>query len=173
MKLKLIIKSKLITVIRFLSAFTLCALLLAANSGCMKKDCSPKPVAAEADAMVAYANSIGMTPVAHSSGIYYEILEAGTGTTPTASDYIAITYVGKLLNGDIFDQMSTPNNTAGNQHWPLSGLIEGWKIGIPLIKEGGKIRLLIPSALAYGCDGRGSIPGNAPLFFEVSLVDVR
>lgn len=157
---------------RFLSALTLCALLLTVNSGC-RKDCSPKPVSAEADAMIAYANSIGMTAVAHSSGIYYEILDPGVGATPASSAYIAITYVGKLLNGDVFDQMSTPNNTAENPHWPLSGLIEGWKIGIPLLKEGGKIRLLIPSALAYGCEGRGAIPGNSPLFFEVSLVDIR
>lgn len=158
--------------IRILSAFAICALLFTVNSAC-NKDCSPKPVSAEADAMTAYAQSIGMTPTSHASGIFYEILEPGTGGTPSISSQIAITYIGKLLNGEVFDQMSTPNNTAANPHWPLSGLIEGWKIGIPLIKAGGKIRLLIPSALAYGCEGRGSIPGNSPLFFEVSLVDIR
>jgi FKBP-type peptidyl-prolyl cis-trans isomerase FkpA len=86
---------------------------------------------------------------------------------------IAITYVGKFLSGEVFDQRSTPNNTPQNPHWPLSGLIEGWIIGIPLIKEGGSIRLLVPSALAYGCEGRSVIPGNTPLFFEVTLVDVQ
>ncbi|MGC8000340.1 FKBP-type peptidyl-prolyl cis-trans isomerase, partial [Salmonella enterica] len=64
-------------------------------------------------------------------------------------------------------------NTPQNPHWPLNGLIEGWVIGIPLIKEGGSIRLLVPSALAYGCEGRSVIPGNTPLFFEVTLVDVQ
>lgn len=120
-----------------------------------------------------YAAQIGMTPTTHSSGMLYEILNPGTGTTATVDSYIAITYVGKYLNGEVFDQQSSPNNTAGNPHWPLSSLIEGWKIGIPMIKEGGSIRLLIPSALAYGCEGRSIIPGNTPLFFEISLVDVQ
>lgn len=157
---------------RFLTLFVLCTTVFTLHTGC-NKECKPKPVAAEADAMLAYANQIGMVPMQHNSGIYYEILDAGSGATATVNSNIAITYVGKFLNGEIFDQRSTPNNTPQNPHWPLSGLIEGWKIGIPLIKEGGSIRLLIPSALAYGCAGRSVIPGNTPLFFEVTLVDVQ
>ena len=157
---------------RFLTLFILCAFVFTIHTGC-NKECKPKPPSAEAEAMLAYANQIGMVADQHSSGIFYEILSQGSGAVPTANSNIAITYVGKFLNGEIFDQQSTPNNTPQNPHWPLSGLIEGWIIGIPLISEGGSIRLLIPSALAYGCEGRAVIPGNTPLFFEVTLVDVQ
>lgn len=119
---------------------------------------------------MAYAASNGLTDVqSHSSGLYYQIVNPGSGASATADSYIKITYVGKFLDGEIFDQQSSANTTA----WPLAGLIEGWRIGIPLIKEGGHIRLLVPSALAYGCEGRGVISGNTPLFFDVQLVDVE
>jgi FKBP-type peptidyl-prolyl cis-trans isomerase FkpA len=45
-------------------------------------------------------------------------------------------------------------------------------LGLPLIKKGGVIRLIIPSSLAYGCNAAGSIPGDSVLYFEVELVDV-
>jgi FKBP-type peptidyl-prolyl cis-trans isomerase len=53
-------------------------------------------------------------------------------------------------------------------------VIDGWKIGLPLIKKGGRIKLIIPSALAYSCTGAGtSIPPNTPLYFDVTLNDVK
>jgi len=67
------------------------------------------------------------------------------------------------------DQLSDPTRSG----WTLSSLIEGWKIGIPLIKKGGRIKLIIPSALAYGCTGYASIPPNTPLYFDVTLTDVQ
>lgn len=158
--------------IRKFSAITLAAFALLMISSC-SKDCKPKSVQSEANAMKAYAQSIGMVAQEHSSGIFYEILDPGTGNFPTINSSVAITYVGRLLNGEIFDRMDTPNNTAERPHWPLYSLIEGWQIGLPLIKPGGAIRLLIPSALAYGCEVRGEIPGNSPLFFEITLHDIR
>ena len=155
--------------IRILSTLALCSILWMGVSSC-NKECKPKPVSAEADALMAYAASNGLTDVqSHSSGLYYQIVNPGSGASATADSYIKITYVGKFLDGEIFDQQSSANTTP----WPLAGLIEGWRIGIPLIKEGGHIRLLVPSALAYGCEGRGVISGNTPLFFDVQLVDVE
>jgi FKBP-type peptidyl-prolyl cis-trans isomerase FkpA len=119
--------------------------------------------------MLAYASANGMTMTAHSSGLYYEILNLGSGPTVTTSSKIKITYTGLLLDGTEFDRMDTPNTNP----WLLAGLIEGWQIGIPLIQKGGRIRLLIPSALAYGCRDYGPIPGNSPLFFDVALVDTQ
>ena len=72
-----------------------------------------------------------------------------------------------LSNGSVFDQ-----NSEGIQ-LPLTGVINGWRIGIPFIKEGGKILLYIPSILGYGCRGTSSkIPWNANLIFEVELISV-
>ena len=156
--------------IRSLAILTLSLFSWAVFSGC-NKECKPKSPASEASAMTNFATQNGMIDVQmHASGIMYEILDPGTDATANANSYIAITYTGRLLNGEVFDEQTTANT---GSPWPLTSLIEGWRIGIPLIKEGGHIRLLIPSSLAYGCEGRGIIPGNAPLFFDVRLVDVQ
>jgi FKBP-type peptidyl-prolyl cis-trans isomerase FkpA len=56
--------------------------------------------------------------------------------------------------------------------FPLNGVIEGWTEGIPYFKEGGSGKLLVPSALAYGRQGSGSIAPNTVLIFDVELIDV-
>ena len=119
--------------------------------------------------MVAFCTARNISYTEHSSGLLYQIMDPGQGTlTPAASSIVTVQYVGKLMNGTTFDSSSTPF-TSG-----LSQLIDGWKIGLPLIKKGGKIKLVIPSALGYSCTGYPPIiPGNSPLFFEVSLLDVR
>ena len=141
-------------------------------SGCTKekKACSPKSPASEVSQMQAYAAANGINATAHSSGLYYEIIDPGSGPVANSSSKIVITYTGKFMNGDTFDEMLTPNT---QQPWNLTGLIEGWIIGIPLIQEGGHIKLLVPSSLAYGCDQYYSIPGNSVLFFDIHLVDVQ
>jgi len=62
---------------------------------------------------------------------------------------------------------------SGTITYPLNNLIPGWQIVLPLIGEGGQIKILIPSSLGYGSSGSGSIPGNSPLYFDVSLLKVK
>jgi FKBP-type peptidyl-prolyl cis-trans isomerase FkpA len=146
------------------------SLVLVTTSGCLKNDsCKPKSVGEEAPAIQAYASQNGIVAVSHPSGLYYEILDPGTGETPTTNSTIFIRYTGKLLDGTTFDQRLDETQTG----WPLSGLIDAWKIGLPLISEGGHIRLLVPSALAYGCTNYGAIPGNSILDFEIELVSIQ
>ncbi len=147
-------------------AFVLASFLF---SACGKSDtpCVPATVASEKAAMVAYCTANGITYTEHPSGILYEIMAPGLGTQPTLTSTVSTVYTGKLLNGTQFDASANPVS------FILSGVIQGWQIGIPLIKKGGRIKLVIPSSLAYGCTGSGSIPSNAPLYFEVSLSDVR
>ncbi|WP_183561985.1 FKBP-type peptidyl-prolyl cis-trans isomerase [Mucilaginibacter sp. SP1R1] len=98
------------------------------------------------------------------TGLYYQILNPGTGTTnPTLSSTVTVSYTGTLLNGTQFDA-----STGYTQS--LSLLIPGWKIGLPLIKSGGSILLIIPSALAYGNNQVGSIPANSVLVFTINLI---
>lgn len=105
--------------------------------------------------------------VKHTSGIYYQIIEPGAGTvTPTDNSIITVAYKGRLLNGTVFDQSDSLRYTLGN-------LITGWRIGLPKIKEGGKIRLLIPSGYAYGSTAVGSIPANSVLDFDITLKKVE
>ena len=151
---------------------TLCATVLFFPN-CSKKDCKPKPASSDAPQIEAYASANGITATRHSSGLYYQIIDPGTGASPTATSNIVITYTGKFMSGAIFDEQTTPNNTPTNGPWALSGLIEGWQIGLPMIKEGGTIKLLVPSSLAYGCEQYYDIPGNSVLFFEIHLVDVQ
>lgn len=143
-------------------------------AGCGKKDkatsCTNVDPAAEAPAIVAYNTASGITATKHSTGLYYEIVTMGTGVTPTQSSLVTVQYVGKLFNGTTFDS----NTSAGGVQFRLSQLIQGWQIGIPLIRVGGKIKLIVPSAYAYGCQGSPpAILPNTPLYFEITLLGVN
>ena len=72
-------------------------------------------------------------------------------------------YIGTFTE----DQTATPVTATLNQ------FIEGWRIAIPYIQKGGHIKMIIPSSLAYGCTGNKSIPPNAPLYYDVVLVNVN
>lgn len=100
--------------------------------------------------------------------MYYQIMSPGSGPTPTATSKVYVTYTGKRMDNVIFDQSASP--VAFN----LGGLIEGWQIGLSLIKKGGQIRLIVPSAMAYGCTGNQPvIAPNSVLYFDINLIDVQ
>ncbi|BDQ11351.1 FKBP-type peptidyl-prolyl cis-trans isomerase [Sediminibacterium sp. TEGAF015] len=125
--------------------------------------CTPVPVANEKAAMVKFCTDNNINYTEHASGLLYQIMSPGTGAALDANSTVAAIYTGKFLNGVTFEANATPATFGLNQ------VIEGWRIGIPLINRGGRIRLIIPSALAYSCVGRGSIPPNTPLYFEVTV----
>lgn len=148
--------------------FSLASLFLL--TGCLKDEsCQPKTVQSETATMLGYANANGITPTTHSSGMLYQIVSAGAGATPTATSTVTVRYTGKLMNGTIFDS----NATGSPISFGLNQVIKGWQLGLPLIKKDGVIKLIIPSSLAYGCTGYGSIPGDAVLYFEIQLIDVQ
>jgi len=120
--------------------------------------------------MTAFATNNGMIVAQHSSGMYYQIISSGSGATPVSSSTISVKYTGKRLDGTVFDNTYA---TTATSLYPLAGFIPGWQLGIPLIKKGGMIKLIIPSSLAYGCQGGGPIAGNTILYFEIELVDVQ
>jgi len=148
----------------------LCVSILLALGGCMKKDegCTAVDPSVEKPAMISYCVSNNILYTQHSSGILYQIVDPGYGATPTPNSLIYVSYTGKLLDGTIFDAQASP--TTG---FYLRNTIDGWITGIPLIKKGGYIRMVIPSYMAYGCNGQGGIPPNSPLYFEVRLIDVQ
>ncbi len=154
-----------------LGAFTIACFFIM-GSNCNKTDttaCVAVEPTTEEAAIIAYNTLKGYTAVKHSSGMYYQIVSMGTGATPTASSQVRAQYKGQLFDGTQFDSNNSPSGASFN----LSGVIQGWTIGIPLIKSGGVIRLMIPSKYGYGCTGSGgSIPPNTPLFFEVTLLAV-
>ena len=120
--------------------------------------------------MISYCTANSINYSTHSSGLLYEIITPGTGNTPSLTSKIYITYTGKLFDGTVFDSQSNAALTG----WVLSTLVDGWKVGLPLIKKGGRIKLVVPSSMGYGCAGSGtSIPSNSPLFFDITLIDVQ
>ena len=93
------------------------------------------------------------------------MIEPGTGLQVVPESRIITTYNGKLLNGKTFDSSTAYNS-------PLEDLIEGWREGLLQLKEGGRIRLLVPSALGYGFAGSGPIPPFSCLDFEIQVTKV-
>jgi FKBP-type peptidyl-prolyl cis-trans isomerase FkpA len=103
------------------------------------------------------------------TGLGVQLLEAGAGQTPAATDTVTVRYAGWTLQGKLFDA-SYP----GTASFPLNRVIPGWTEGLQLLKEGGSARFVIPPQLAYG--ERGAPPRIGPgatLVFHVELLKVR
>lgn len=128
--------------------------------------CSGPSAASDSTVLLAFAAKDSITPTLDTSGMYYQIITQGAGIRPTGTAQITVTYVAKYLNGDVFDSSTAPVVL------PLATLILGWQYGLPKIQPGGRIKLLLPSALAYGCQGTSSIPPNTPVYFDISLISV-
>lgn len=104
------------------------------------------------------------------SGLQYIVLNEGKGKTPEATSTVKVNYVGTLLDGTEFDSSYSRNEPAQFQ---VNGVIAGWTEALQLMKEGGKMRLFIPSELAYGSRGAGEkIKPYSTLVFEVELLEV-
>ena len=136
--------------------------------GCVKSnvDCTSKTVQSEQAQILAFAASNGVTATAHSSGLYYQIVNQGSGPTPSLTSKIFVTYTGQLMNGTTFDSKT-------NVSFMMNTVIPGWQTGLPLIQKGGAIKLIVPSSMAYGCHGFGTVPADAVLYFEITLLDVQ
>lgn len=138
--------------------------------GAVSAPCTDKTPASELPEMQAYANTNGYSMSSHSSGMLYQVVNPGSGAIPLSTSKVYVKYTGRLVSSNaIFDQQ----NNAANTGFTVSQLIPAWQLGLELIAKGGTIRLIVPSSLAYGCNGYGAIPGNSVLFFEIELVDVQ
>ncbi|MFZ4860682.1 FKBP-type peptidyl-prolyl cis-trans isomerase [Sphingobacterium sp. Mn56C] len=103
-------------------------------------------------------------------GIQYEVLQAGTGAHPTAEDEVTVHYHGALANGETFDSSYARNEPVTLE---LDRVIEGWKIGVPLMQVGAKYRFFIPYNLGYGERGTRGIPPYSTLVFDIELLGIK
>ncbi len=121
------------------------------------------------------ANSLtGFTKT--SSGLYYKIADAGSGSPITLDSTIVAEYTGKLFNGMVFDKTAVGSGVSFDLNGDLYDTqpIQGWLEAMPLLKQGGSLRLLIPSSLAYGLPAsRSGMPAFSCLDFEVKITDVK
>lgn len=114
-----------------------------------------------------YLAENNITAEVHNSGLRYVIHDPGDPEQqPDSRGVVRVNYEGRLLSDEVFDEGQV-------QEFDLTGVIMGWRVGVPLIGEGGSISLYIPSKLAFGPDERGIVRANSPLIFEVELVAVR
>ncbi|MFC2151491.1 FKBP-type peptidyl-prolyl cis-trans isomerase [Bacteroidota bacterium] len=113
-----------------------------------------------------YLADSNLTAQSTERGLYYIIEEEGDGSRPTVDSIVEVKYAGRFLN-------DTTNFDSGTYKSKLNGTILGWRLGIPLFKEGGKGTLFLPSCLGYGIYGVPGIPGNSVLIFDIELLDVQ
>ncbi|WP_162055866.1 FKBP-type peptidyl-prolyl cis-trans isomerase [Pontibacter pamirensis] len=105
------------------------------------------------------------------SGLQYQVLQEGSGKSPSATDTVTTHYHGTLIDGTVFDSSYERNEPAT---FPVNGVIAGWTEALQMMKEGSKWRLFIPANLAYGAQGAGGTIGpNSTLVFDVELLSVK
>ncbi|AXQ46737.1 FKBP-type peptidyl-prolyl cis-trans isomerase [Pseudomonas vlassakiae] len=117
--------------------------------------------------LVENAKRDGITTLA--SGLQFEVLTAGEGAKPTRESNVRTHYHGTLIDGTVFDSSYDRGQPA---EFPVGGVIAGWTEALQLMNAGSKWRLYVPSELAYGAQGVGSIPPHSVLVFDVELLDV-
>ncbi len=124
--------------------------------------------------LVTFAPELGVDLAAMQrtpSGLYLQDLKEGDGFAAQRTSLVTLHYVGYLPDGTIFDTSSGGDpfqfRLGGNE------VIRGWNQGIPGMKRGGIRRLVVRPALGYRSQGRGRIPPNSTLIFDIQLLDVR
>lgn len=110
----------------------------------------------------------GVTTTA--SGLQYEVVKAGKGPKPAATDTVTVHYNGTLIDGTKFDSSYDRGQPAT---FPVSGVIPGWTEALQLMPVGSTWKIAVPSNLAYGPRGAGGVIGpNQTLLFDVELLSI-
>ena len=171
--------------LRFLS-LTLSLLVALLAGGCKKEtvDSSVDTTTSDAqkkaddDAIQAYVSARGLTATRTASGLYYVVdVAAPPGApAPVTGSVCTVNYRGYLLNSPPGSQpfdSSYPRGVPFVLTLGVTNVIAGWTEGLKLMHKGERGRLIIPSHLAYGPRGSGTIAGNAVLIFYMSLENVQ
>ena len=136
----------------------------------MQREAAAKAQAAAGEGKAFLADNAkrdGITTLA--SGLQFEVLTTGEGAKPSREDTVRTHYHGTLIDGTVFDSSYERGQPA---EFPVGGVIAGWTEALQLMNAGSKWRLYVPSELAYGAQGVGSIPPHSVLVFDVELLEV-
>jgi FKBP-type peptidyl-prolyl cis-trans isomerase FkpA len=111
------------------------------------------------------------------SGLYYVLHKQGSGDSVQPGEKVVVNYTGKLLSGTVFDSNTDP---AKGHVQPLEftagagNVIPGWDEGVLLLQKGSIATFYIPSSLAYGAKGAGTVvPPNSVLIFDIKVLDIK
>ena len=103
-------------------------------------------------------------------GIYYKVLETGTGTVfPNVRSIVTVHYKGSLINGRVFDNSYERNCP---EAFRLCDVIDGWQLALQRMRAGDKWIIYIPYTMGYGTRASGPIPAFSTLVFEIELLGV-
>ncbi len=175
----------MLAILRPLTSLLLLLTLVGGTLGCKKDDISKADQAkidaqkkVDDDAIQAYITANNLTATRTSSGLYYVVIAPAPAgaVAPVVGSTVKVNYIGYPLSGTsrgaIFD-----NSYARTEPFIVtigtSNVITGWTEGLQLMHERERGWLIIPSYMAYGTRGSGSIPGNTVLIFDMKLEDVQ
>jgi len=139
----------------------------------MSKDRATAKAAAEKAKAEPFLAAAAKEPGAVTSptGLVFRSIQEGTGATPAPTDLVKVHYTGTLIDGKVFDSSVQRGQPA---EFPLNGIIPCWTEGLQKMKVGGKAKLVCPSSIAYGDQGRpGTIAPGATLVFDVELLETK
>lgn len=137
----------------------------------------------EMQVLIDYVRANGFSDIA-TDGVYYKQTSKGNGKTSKSGDKLRVHYVGKFLDGRLFDtSVEAEAKSAGmynaqRDYSPLEftlgrgQMIKGFEAAAARMQEGEKGVVVIPSALAYGARQRGEIPAFSTLVFELEVVEI-
>ena len=151
---------------RILGVFVGVSMLLFA--ACKKNDVVTLTAAQEDDAIKAYIAKKSWTAQSTPEGVYYVTDVAGTGATPLLTDYVNIKFKGYLL-----DETLISNSKDSAIEFRVNELIQGLQIGLQKFKVGGKGKIILPSALAFGAQSSATVPANSIMVFDIELVSAQ
>ncbi len=101
------------------------------------------------------------------NGVMYREIVKGNGVKPSPKSIVTVHYIGKLINGKIFDttQKGRPSS------FKLSELILGWRTALREMPVGSRWEIVIPFNLGYGSKQAGAIKPFSTLIFDIRLLD--
>lgn len=99
------------------------------------------------------------------SGLLYKVVKAGKGASPKTGDKVKVNYKGTLADGTQFDANDDIQMVIGQ-------MVPGFNEALTLMAPGAKYTVYIPAELGYGVRGRGQIPSNAVMIFDIELKSI-
>ena len=137
--------------------------------GCGGSEREEEETSSEIDKKIQdYCDERGLDAERQESGLYIYVENEGGEQKPNGDSYVTLNYEGYLLDGTLFESTYGEAVPSGI---PLDMYISGWQEAIPHFGRGGKGTFIVPPSLGFGEEGKGSIPGNSILVFDIELVD--
>lgn len=128
-----------------------------------------KQLADDIEDIEAYLTANNLNAQSTASGLHYIVEEEGRGEPIEATSTINVILTGYFLDGNTFDATSDCSPIT----LFLPDLIPGFSEGVQQFNVWGKGKLFLPSALAFGTNGNGSIPANSVIAFDIEIVEQR